>query len=171
MWLTGHSFIKAKVRETRAPFGGELSGHFFFMDNFFGHDDGAFATLRLLQFLKREGKKLSQVVDELPAYIGSPEIKLGLGDQIKFDFIKNHFAKDLTELVPNATYTDIDGFRADSETGMAIIRASQNGPYVTIKFEGKTQEEYDRLKVSLRDILKKYPEVDWTSGVNTHAFE
>jgi phosphomannomutase len=171
MWLTGHSFIKSKVRETRAQFGGALSGHFFFMDNFFGHDDGAFATLRLLQFLKREGKKLAQVVDELPLYISSPEIKLGLADDIKFDFIKTHFAADLKALFPNADSSDIDGFRVDTETSMAIIRASQNGPYVTIKFEGKTQEEYDRLKHSLRDILKKYPEVDWTSGVNTHAFE
>lgn len=171
MWLVGHSFIKAKVRESRAPFGGELSGHFFFMDNFFGHDDGAFATLRLLQYLKRTKKTLAQAVDELPQYISSPEIKLGLADQIKFDFVKTHFADDLKQLFLGGTYSDIDGFRADSSSGMAIIRASQNGPYVTIKFEGKTQSEYDTLKLKLRDILKKYPEVEWEKGSNTHAFD
>ena len=73
--------------------------------------------------------------------------------------------------MPGAQYTDIDGFRADTPTEMAIIRASQNGPYITIKFEGKTQEEYDRLKGQIRDILKKYPEVDWNAGVNIHAFD
>jgi len=171
MWLTGHSFIKAKVREERAPFGGELSGHFFFMDNFYGHDDGAFATLRLLQFLKRVGKPLSDVIDELPHYISSPEIKLGMEDSIKFEFIKNHFAADLTALFPNGEVNDIDGFRADDGTRMAIIRASQNGPYITIKFEGRDQEEYNGLKEALSQILRKYPEVDWTSGVNTHAFD
>ncbi len=171
MWLTGHSFIKAKVRETRAPFGGELSGHFFFMDNFYGHDDGAFATLRLLQFLKRTGKTLAQAVDELPQYISSPEIKLGLADTIKFDFVKTHFANDIKALFPNGAYTDIDGFRADDATRMAIIRASQNGPYVTIKFEGKTQEEYDALKNAIKQILQKYTEVDWEKGVNLNGFE
>lgn len=171
MWMVGHSFIKQKVRETRAPFGGELSGHFFFMDNFYGHDDGAFATLRLLQYLKRTGKTLAQALDDLPKYIGSPEIKLGLADEIKFDFINTKLTADLKELMPEATYIDIDGIRADTKTTMATIRASQNGPYITIKFEGKTQEEYDSLKTKIRDLLKKYPEIDWSKGSNTHAFD
>lgn len=171
LWLTGHSFIKAKVKEVRAPFGGELSGHFFFMDNFYGHDDGAFATLRLLQYLKRTGESLKEAVEKLPKYFSSPEIKLGLADEIKFKLISEEISKDIKELFPNAKYTDIDGFRADSEDEMLIIRASQNGPYITIKFEGKTQEQYDRLKYSVRDILKKYEEIKWDEGVNIHAFE
>lgn len=171
MHLVGHSFIKQKVREERAPFGGELSGHFFFMDNFYGHDDGAFATLRLLQYLKRTGKSMSQALDDLPKYVSSPEIKLGLSDDIKFEFVNTHFTKDIKDMMPEATYTSIDGIRADTKTTMATIRASQNGPYITIKFEGKTQEEYDSLKTKLHDILKKYPEVDWNAGVNTHAFD
>ena len=76
MWLTGHSFIKAKVREEHAPFGGELSGHFYFVDNFYGHDDGAIATLRLLAYLTRTGQSLTEAIDELPKYISSPEIKI-----------------------------------------------------------------------------------------------
>ena len=171
MWRVGHSFIKQKVREVRAPFGGELSGHFFFMDNFYGHDDGAFATLRLLQYLKRTGKTLAQALDDLPKYIGSPEVKLGLADEIKFDFVNTKIAAEIKALMPDAAYIDIDGIRADTKTTMATIRASQNGPYITIKFEGKTQEEYDSLKTKIRDILKKYPEIDWSAGVNTHAFE
>jgi phosphomannomutase / phosphoglucomutase len=171
MWKTGHSFIKAKVKEERAPFGGELSGHFFFMDNFYGHDDGAFATLRLLSYLKRVNKSLKDVVDTLPKYISSPEIKLGLGDDIKFKFIEEHFAKDIRELLPEASFVDIDGIRADTENEMVIIRASQNGPYITIKFEGRTQEQYDSLKTKIAEILHKYKEVDWAEGVNIHAFD
>jgi phosphomannomutase / phosphoglucomutase len=171
MWLVGHSFIKSKVKEERAPFGGELSGHFFFMDNFYGHDDGAFSTLRLLQYLNRTGQSLSQAVSALPQYVSSPEIKLGLADEIKFTLIKEELSKDIKNLFPQAEYVEIDGIRADTETQMVVIRASQNGPYITIKFEGKTQEEYDNLKIKIRDILKKYSQIDWAKGVNTDAFE
>ena len=171
MWLTGHSFIKAKVKEARAPFGGELSGHMFFMDNFYGHDDTGFATLRLLNYMKNKNKSLKGLVDELPKYISSPEIKLGLADSIKFKLISEKISLDIKELFPNAKYVDIDGFRADTDDEMMIIRASQNGPYVTIKFEAKTQEQYDKLKLNIKNILKKYPEIDWGAGVNIHAFE
>jgi len=171
MWLTGHSFIKAKIKEARAPFGGELSGHMFFMDNFYGHDDTGFATLRLLNYMRNKSKSLKELVDELPKYISSPEIKLGLADAIKFKLITEKISLDIKGLFPNAKYIDIDGFRADTIDEMMIIRASQNGPYVTIKFEAKTQQQYDRLKVNIKNLLLKYSEIDWKSGVNIHAFE
>lgn len=171
MWLTGHSFIKAKVKEARAPFGGELSGHMFFMDSFYGHDDTGFATLRLLNYMQRRNKSLRELVDELPKYVSSPEIKLGLADDLKFKFISEKISLDIKNLFPDASYVDIDGFRADTKDEMVIIRASQNGPYITVKFEGKTQEQYDSLKLKIKEILKKYPEIDWSVGVNIHAFE
>lgn len=171
MWMTGHSFIKAKVKEARAPFGGELSGHMFFMDNFYGHDDTGFATLRLLNYMKRKNLTLKGIVDGLPKYVSSPEIKLGLADNIKFQLIKEKISVDIRTLFPDGKYVDMDGFRADSNDEMVIVRASQNGPYITIKFEGKTQEQYDSLKLKIKDVLKKYPEIDWSVGVNTHAFE
>lgn len=171
IWSTGHSFIKAKVKETRSPFGGELSGHFFFMDNFYGHDDGAFATLRLLQYLDRTGKSLKDTVDELPKYVSSPEIKLGLADDIKFQLIDNEIAQEVRDLFPNGKYVDIDGFRADDEDRMLIIRASQNGPYITIKFEGRTEEQYQELKTQIKNLLEKYDQINWDEGVNINAFE
>ena len=155
MWLTGHSFIKAKIKEVRAPFGGELSGHIFFTDNAYGHDDTSFATLRLLSYLKRHNKSLKEVINEIPKYISSPEIKLGLADAIKFKFINDKISLDLKNLFPQGKYIDIDGFRVDTNEEMVIIRASQNGPYITIKFEGKTQSQYDSLKSRIREILKK----------------
>ncbi len=171
VWKTGHSFIKSKIKEERSPFGGELSGHIFFMDNFYGHDDGAYASLRLLQFLERKGMALSEAVAQLPRYISSPEIKLGLADDIKFEFIDNVIAREFKSLWPDADYLDIDGIRMDSDSEMAIVRASQNGPYITIKFEGKTQPQYDRLKAELKKILGKYDEIDWSEGVNIHALD
>lgn len=171
MWLTGHSFIKAKVKEARAPFGGELSGHIFFMDNFYGHDDAAYASLRLLTYLERRQLPLSQVVTELPRYISSPEIKLGLADELKFTFIQGPITAAFKKEWPAAEYIDIDGIRMDMPTKMAIIRASQNGPYITVKFEAKTQAEYDSLKATLKGILNQFKEINWAEGVNIHALD
>lgn len=171
MWKTGHSFIKAKVREVRSPFGGELSGHFFFMDNFYGHDDGAIATLRLLAYLTRVDKSLAAVIDELPAYISSPEIKVGCPDAVKFSLVSEKIGGEIKKLYPEAKYEEMDGVRMDTESEMLIVRASQNGPYLTVKFEGKTQDAYDTLKQQVRTILHMFPEVDFSSGVNTKALE
>ncbi len=171
IWLTGHSFIKAKIKEERAPFGGELSGHIFFVDNFYGHDDGAYASLRLLQFLERRETTLAKAVDLLPKYISSPEIKFGLADEIKFEFIDTRITEEFRKRWPDAEYIDIDGIRMDTEDEMAIVRASQNGPYITVKFEGKTPEQYDGVKRALKEILGKYEEIDWSSGSNLHALD
>lgn len=171
MWKTGHSFIKAKVKEERAPFGGELSGHFFFMDNFYGHDDGAIGSLRLLAYLTRVNKSLYDVVSELPKYVSSPEIKVGCPDAIKFHVVSERIGGAIKKLYPNANYIEIDGVRMDTADEMLIVRASQNGPYLTVKFEGKTQAAYDTLKKQVNEILHKFPEVDFSSGVNTKALE
>lgn len=171
MWKTGHSFIKAKVRDERAPFGGELSGHIYFVDNFYGHDDGAIASLRLLSYLTRVGKSLHEAVEELPKYVSSPEIKVGCPDNIKFDVVTQKIGAEIKKLYPDAKYVEIDGVRMDTEKEMLIVRASQNGPYLTVKFEGKTQDTYDTLKKQVNEILHKIPEVDFKSGVNTAALD
>lgn len=171
MWLTGHSFIEEKVTIDRAPFGGELSGHFFFKDNYYGFDDEAYSSLRLLSYLKRTNQSLSQAVATLPKYFSSPEIKLGLADEIKFQLIDEQIAEDARKIFPNADFITIDGIRVDTTEEMFVIRASQNGPYITIKFEGKTQEQYDSLKIKIRQLLQKYKEIDWGKGVNTDAFD
>ena len=171
MWLTGHSFIKAKVKEERSPFGGELSGHIFFMDNFFGHDDGAYASLRLLAYLERTKQKLSEAVAKLSHYKSSPEIKLGLADNIKFKFIDTKITVEFKKQWPKAKYTDIDGIRADLDDMMAIVRASQNGPYITVKFEAKTEEKYEEVKKILKKMLSNHKEIDWSKGVNTNGLD
>ncbi len=171
MWKTGHSFIKAKVREERAIFGGELSGHFFFVDNFYGHDDGAIASLRLLAYLTRTKQTLSEAVAKLPQYVSSPEVKVGCPDAVKFQIVSEKIGGAMKKLYPDASYVEIDGVRMDTTEEMMIVRASQNGPYLTVKWEGKTQAAYDHLKVQVNDILHAFDEIDFASGVNTKALE
>lgn len=166
MWLTGHAFIKAKIAEEGAAFGGELSGHFFFNDNAYGHDDGSYAVLRVLEYLSDKNLSLSQLYESFPKYISSPEIKIGCPDDKKKEVIKN-ISKKFTADFPDAKITDDsvipgdDGTRADFSDGMMIFRYSQNGPYITIKFEAKDQKTYDQRKKYVREMLKKYPEMIW----------
>ncbi|OGD88405.1 hypothetical protein A3F45_01250 [Candidatus Curtissbacteria bacterium RIFCSPHIGHO2_12_FULL_41_17] len=169
MWVTGHSFIKAKVREERAPFGGELSGHMFFTDNFYGHDDEAYASLRLLAYLTRVGKSFNEVVEELPKYHSSPEIKVGCPDEVKFELVSQKIAKDIKEAFPNAEFVEIDGIRFDTAGEMGVIRASQNGPYLTIKYEARDEVNFAKLRQTLSAILHQYKEIDFKDGVNTDA--
>jgi phosphomannomutase/phosphoglucomutase len=166
MWLTGHTFIKSKIAEENAAFGGELSGHFFFNENAYGHDDGSYAALRLMEYLSEKNQSLSQLYETFPKYVSSPEIKIGCPDDKKVRVIKDisgKFKKDF----PNAEITDDsiiphdDGARADFDDGMIIFRYSQNGPYITVKFEAKDRETYNKRKEYVRKMLESYPEMIW----------
>lgn len=160
IWKTGHSFIKAKVKEERAIFGGELSGHFFFMDNFYGHDDGAMASLRLLAYLSRVGKSLKQVVSELPQYIPSPYINLFCIEDKKSS-VMSEITSLVKEALPGASFNEIDGIRADTEKEMLTIRPSQNGPYLAMKFEAKDAESFENLRLKVKNILVRFEEFDF----------
>jgi phosphomannomutase/phosphoglucomutase len=166
VWRTGHSFIKAKIAEERAAFGGELSGHFFFADNAYGHDDGCYAELRVLEYLSDTGKNLGELYETFPTYISSPEIKIGCPDDKKADVIREiskKFKADFPdgEVTDETVIPDDDGTRIDFKDGMMIFRYSQNGPYITVKFEAKDQKTYDERKKYVRETLKSYPEIIW----------
>lgn len=166
MWLTGHAFIKAKLAEENAAFGGELSGHFFFKDNFFGHDDGSYATLRVLEYMSEKNLKLSEIFDQYPKYFSSPEIKIGCPDDKKVAVIK-HLAEKFKNDFPEGKVSDDrdipgnDGTRVDFEDGMMIFRYSQNGPYITVRFEAKDKEVYNKRRDYSRLILESYPDMIW----------
>ncbi|OGH94536.1 MAG: hypothetical protein A2538_00120 [Candidatus Magasanikbacteria bacterium RIFOXYD2_FULL_41_14] len=171
IWKTGHSFIKAKVKESGAVFGGELSGHFYFVDNFYGHDDSAIASLRILSYLTRTKQTLSEAVAKLPKYISSPEIKVGYPDNLKFAFVKDQLVVELKKLYPDAKFNEIDGVRMDSESEMIVMRASQNGPYLTIKFEARAEGIYNKIKIQINDLLHNYQEIDFAKGANLAALK
>lgn len=170
MWLTGHSFIKQKVTQERAPFGGELSGHFFFADNHYGYDDGFYTVLRLLEYISRHNKTVSELVEELPHYLSSPEIKVTSPDLVKFQVVGD-ISKAMKREYPDADYTEIDGVRADFLDSMMIIRASHNGPYITIKFEAKAQKRFEELKIFIARMLKSNKNIDISSGVNVEILQ
>src|SRR3989338_3030727 len=176
MWRTGHSFLKKKNQEVGAAFIGELSGHFFFSKDFYNHDDGLYSTMRLLSYLSRTGKTLSEEVAALPYYISSPEIKVYCADDKKVG-VTARIAEILRKEYPSAEIVDDeragDGVRLDLADGMFVVRYSQNGPYLTIKFEASGPERYLTLKQYIADLLRRYDEIDWTSkiNVNTEALE
>jgi phosphomannomutase len=166
IWKTGHSFIKAKIAEVGAAFGGELSGHFFFADNAYGHDDGCYAALRVLEYLSEIGKNFDELYDSFPRFISSPEIKIGCPDDKKAAVIKE-LSQKFKQDFPGGEVTDAtvipgdDGTRIDFTDGMMIFRYSQNGPYITVKFEAKDQTTYYTRKQYIRETLKSYPQMIW----------
>lgn len=166
IWRTGHSFIKSKIALENAAFGGELSGHFFFADNAYGHDDGSYAALRLLEYLSEKNLSLSQLYESFPKFISSPEIKIGCPDDKKMGVIKElsvKFKKDFpnAEIIDDAVIPGDDGVRADFDDGMMVFRYSQNGPYITVKFEAKDEKVYEERKRYVKKMLKSYPEIIW----------
>ena len=174
MWRTGHAFIKAKIAEEQAAFGGELSGHFFFADNAYGYDDGTYAILRLLEYLSTREVSLGRLYDGFPTYVSSPEIKIGCPDDKKMSVIKD-ISKKFKRDFPDAAITDDtvipddDGIRADFDDGMIIFRASQNGPYITVKFEALNKDTYNQRKTYVREMLKSYPEIIWEDALTVNV--
>ena len=174
MWRVGHSFLKNKNQEVKAAFIGELSGHFFFSADFYNHDDGIYSMLSLLDYISKTGKSLSEIISPIPRYISSPEIKVGCPDELKVGLMGKIGAK-LRQDFPNVKIIDDeragDGARFETDNSMFVVRYSQNGPYLTIKFEAKEQKEYDELKKYISELLHSYKEIDWGFGVNIESLD
>lgn len=171
MWRTGHGFLKKKNQEIKAAFIGELSGHFFFSADFYNHDDGCYATIRLLDYLSKTNQSLSEAMSKLPQYISSPEIKIYCADDKKIKLMEK-ISPILKKDHPNAEIIDDeragDGVRLELSDSMFVVRYSQNGPYLTIKFEARTQEKYNELKKYIRELLQRFPEVDWENEIKVN---
>ncbi|HET9952568.1 MAG TPA: phosphomannomutase/phosphoglucomutase [Candidatus Eisenbacteria bacterium] len=157
MWKAGHSLIKAKMRETQAPLGGEMSGHMFFADEFPGYDDALYAAGRLLRIVAASAKPLSALVDELPQskYVSTPELRFDCTDAAKFaivDSVREHF---------RARYdvVDVDGVRVQFGDGWGLIRASNTQPVLVVRFEAKSRERLQAIAREVTDALAAYPEV------------
>ena len=148
MARTGHSFIKAKMRETQAALAGEMSGHLFFQERWYGFDDGIYAAARLLQILAEKSEPASEVFAALPQACVTPEINIPFevdGDQHRFI---EKFSVDAE--FPGARLTRIDGVRADFDDGFGLARASNTTPYVVTRFEGTTPDVVARIQGEFR---------------------
>jgi len=145
------------MRETKAPLGGEMSGHMFFADEFPGYDDALYAAGRLLRILAASAKPLSKLVDELPQskYVSTPELRLDCTDERKFaivDDVREHFARQYQVI-------DIDGARVQFGDGWALVRASNTQPVLVVRFEAVSKERLQAIMREVYDVLATYPEV------------
>lgn len=150
MYRTGHSLIKAKMKQENAPLAGEMSGHIFFADRYFGYDDAIYASLRLLEILS-EGHNLSELVSRIPKYYTTPEIRIDTDDNKKFfivEALKKEFKKDFKVI-------DIDGVRVDFGDGWGLLRASNTQPVLVLRFEARTKERLNEIKEFFLTNLEK----------------
>lgn len=159
MCKTGHSFIEAKMQEIKAPLGGEISGHFFFGENYYGFDDAFFAALKLAEIFSQSETKVSARFDALPATCTTPEYKLPCADDRKFAVVQaitDHFTKIYSCIT-------IDGVRINFDTqSWGAIRCSNTSPNLTARFEAPTPQRLEEIKMIMLEQLKQFPEVNTT---------
>jgi phosphomannomutase len=146
MWKTGHSLIKAKMAETGSPLAGEMSGHIFLADRWYGFDDALYAGVRLLGVLARSGEKLSAVRDALPQVINTPEVRFDCDDTRKFAVIEEVAARLRAE---GATVSETDGVRVLTDDGWWLLRASNTQAVLVARAEAGTEAGLERLKAAL----------------------
>ena len=150
---TGHSNIKKRIKEINSPLAGEVSGHIFFADKYYGFDYALYTSIRLLSLLAND-VNLEKFISSLPKTFVSPEMKLHCSDQIKFK-VMNNIAKNALEDYRPENITTIDGVRAKNNFGWWLIRASNTEEALIIRFEGKTIEDRDELFLEVQKRLKK----------------
>ena len=150
MWKTGHSLIKAKMKETEAELAGEMSGHFFFRERWYGFDDGLYAAARLLEILAASGDDAETLFAELPKGVSTPELKVHVAEGEQYRFIEDFLAKAKFE---GARLATIDGLRADWPDGWGLVRASNTTPTLVLRFDAKDAEALARVQALFREQL------------------
>lgn len=158
MWKTGHSFIKAAMKKTGALLAGEMSGHFFFKERWFGFDDGLYAAARLLEILSAEAGPASRVFGTLPDSVSTPELNVQLREGEQHAFIEELVAR---ADFPDAEVTTIDGVRADFADGFGLVRASNTTPVLVLRFEGDDEAALKRIQEAFRvQLLAVRPDLE-----------
>ncbi|MGC3872687.1 phosphomannomutase/phosphoglucomutase [Halomonas sp. GXIMD04776] len=159
MWRTGHSLIKARMKETGAQLAGEMSGHIFFQERWYGFDDGIYGAARLLEILSKQNDDADTFFNRYPQDLGTPEINVEVTDDNKFDTVER-LAKE-GDFGNDGVKTTLDGIRVDYPDGWGLCRASNTTPMLVLRFEGKSQEALDRIQNSFRHALKQVaPDAD-----------
>ena len=168
MWKTGHSLIKSKMKETGAALAGEMSGHIFFADRYFGYDDAIYAALRVYEIAGNHKGRLSELLSDLPPSVSTPEIRVDCIEEKKFALVDA--AKKL--LSPGRKVTDIDGVRIDFGDGWGLIRASNTQPVLVLRFEAPSQSRLDEIRGLFLEQLQNaasavgHPRIDLTSSAH-----
>jgi phosphomannomutase/phosphoglucomutase len=151
MYKTGHSLIKAKMKEEHAELAGEMSGHMFFKDRYFGFDDALYAACRLIEIVANSGEPLSSQTRDLPPTVVTPEIRVDTEDEVKFEVVsrvREHFR--LTHPV-----VDVDGARVLFPEGWGLVRASNTQPVLVMRFEARTQAQLDEYRKTVESVVEQ----------------
>ena len=151
MYRTGHSLIKAKMKEVHAELAGEMSGHMFFADRYYGYDDALYAACRLIEIVAKSGQPLSAQLSGVPVMVSTPEIRVDCPDEVKFEVVKrvaDHFRK-VHQVV------DIDGVRVLFPQGWGLVRASNTQPVLVLRFEAANQQLLEQYRREVEEVLAR----------------
>jgi len=154
MYKTGHSLIKARMRELNSPLGGEMSGHMFFKERWYGFDDGTYAGARLLEILSRSADA-SEVLNALPSSHSTPELNVGCQEGEPPRLVAELIALGLAQFVAPAQVSTIDGLRVDWPDGFGLIRSSNTTPVLVLRFEGQTEQALQRIEAEMLALLRR----------------
>jgi phosphomannomutase/phosphoglucomutase len=151
MWKAGHSLIKAKMKETNAALAGEMSGHIFFADRFYGFDDATYAGARVLEILSNTDKKFSELLIDLPRTFSTPELRVPCSDETKFDVVRQ-IADEFSKT--NKVIT-IDGARIIFDHGWGLVRPSNTQAILVLHFEADSQQRLDEIRKTVEDRVNE----------------
>lgn len=153
MWKTGHSLIKAKIKETNASLAGEMSGHFFFAERWYGFDDALYAGARLLEIMAKEPvtQTLGKTMQALPDCVTTPEMHVAVAEENKFGLVQS--LANALSISKEATVSILDGIRLDFPYGWGLVRASNTTPVLVTRFEADTELNLEKIKLLFRDAL------------------
>jgi phosphomannomutase/phosphoglucomutase len=150
MYKTGHSLIKAKMKEIGSPFAGEMSGHFFFKERWYGVDDGIYSAARLLEILASTDTPPEAILNALPSSYSTPELKVQMQEGENHAFIEQF--KSAAQF-DGARISTIDGLRADFADGWGLVRASNTTPILVVRFDAETEQALARIKATFRSQM------------------
>ncbi len=154
MYKTGHSLIKAKMKEEHAELAGEMSGHMFFADRYYGYDDALYAACRLIEIVANSGQPLSHQLDGIPQMVSTPELRVDCPDDVKFQVVEK-----VAEIVrKNHQVVDVDGVRVPYEHGWGLVRASNTQPVLVMRFEASSKELLNQYRKELEGIVEQAKE-------------
>jgi phosphomannomutase/phosphoglucomutase len=150
MWKTGHSLIKDKMKASHAPIAGEMSGHMFFTEGFYGHDDALYAAARLLRIVADAGRSIEALLSDVPPFVSTPELRIDTDEAVKFEVV----ARAAAHFRQHHDVIDVDGVRVLFGDGWGLLRASNTQPVIVARYEASTPERLAAIRDEMEGWLR-----------------
>jgi phosphomannomutase / phosphoglucomutase len=151
MYKTGHSLIKAKMRQEHAELAGEMSGHMFFADRYYGYDDAIYAACRLIEIVSKSDQPLSHQLEGIPKLVSTPELRIDCPDDLKFKVVE----KVAEILRKTRRIVDVDGVRVPFEHGWGLVRASNTQPVLVMRFEAASKQQLEQYRKEIEETVER----------------